>query len=117
MISSCGSTMISSLIVCVVSLASVGPSERPPKTPEVLYNFLLLHDGLAHGFAEIVIVHLACRGLPTPHCDVLVFSMAVVHRQLREQRLRVADDARPLPPPVSLRAHRPDFISNMQKSK
>ena len=35
---------------------------------------LLLHDGLAHGFAELIVVHLACCGLPLPRRDMLVSS-------------------------------------------
>ena len=52
---------------------------------------------VSHTVLQISFVHLACRSLPTSLCDVLVSSMALVLRQFREKRLRVTDDARPLP--------------------
>ena len=45
----------------------------------------------------LVGVHVAFRDLQTPHCNELVSSLALVLRQFREQRLRAADDVRPLP--------------------
>ena len=40
---------------------------------------------------------VAFRDLQTPHCNELVSSLALLLRQFREQRLRAADDVRPLP--------------------
>ena len=81
----------------------------------VVQIVLLLRDGLAHGFAELVVVHLACCG-PLPGRNVLVSSTCLVLRQLLEQRLELLMMLVLFLASLTSRSFA-DFISNMQKSK